>query len=276
MYNQRSKTILEVPLDQVVPFSGQARRYFDHDSIKALADSIEKHGQLSPLLVWRNNDEQYEIIAGERRWKALRMLKRRVALADVIMDVTRDQAFEIALVDNLQRENLNRYEEVRAKLDLIARRLMMTPDDARAELLRLRNGTSSNTQHLVIVEEVLKMAGNESLQSFVANGFPVLDLPQVLRQAVEDGSLHPSKATVIKGAPEEHHAVLIQQTVEEKLTRQQVLDRVRALAAPKGITYRSNADAVRKLLTPSRLKTLDTARRNELETLLAKVKSLLQ
>ncbi|MDR6218452.1 ParB/RepB/Spo0J family partition protein [Deinococcus soli (ex Cha et al. 2016)] len=276
IHNQRSKTILEIPLDRLVPFRGQSRRYFDQAAIDTLAQSMKKHGQLTPLLVWKDDSEQYEVLAGERRWRALTALNRKVALADVLSGISFEQAQEIALVDNLQRENLNRFEEVKGKLDLIARRLNLTAEEARAEVLRLRNGTSDNAEHLNVVQDVLSMAGNETLNSFVSNGFPVLDLPPVLREPIEAGRLHPSKALVIRGAPEAHHAALVEETIRDGLTRQQLLERVRSLHTPKTKTYRTTADVVRSLLTPARVKTLDTAKQAELEGLLTKVRDLLQ
>ncbi len=99
-------------LDQLMPFRGQPRRTFHETGLLELADSLQRHGVLQPLIVRENPDQpgRYEIIAGERRWRAA----QRAQLHEVpviILTITDSQAFEIALVENLQREDLDPMEE---------------------------------------------------------------------------------------------------------------------------------------------------------------------
>lgn len=103
-----------VNVSQIDPHPDQPRRHFDEDALNALAASIKKHGLLQPILVRPNRSEagRYEIIAGERRWRA----SQRAQLHEVpiiVRDLDDDQTFQIALIENLQREDLNPMEEAK-------------------------------------------------------------------------------------------------------------------------------------------------------------------
>ena len=101
-----------LPISKIEPRKEQPRTYFDEDAIKTLAESIEKYGLIQPIAVRKLDSGYYQIIAGERRWRASKMAK----LSDVpvrILDVDDQTTAELALVENLQRENLNPIEEAK-------------------------------------------------------------------------------------------------------------------------------------------------------------------
>ena len=102
----------EIPCSSIRPNPHQPREILDDEAIRELADSIRQHGILQPLLV-RPADDGYELVAGERRWRASRLLGRETVPV-VVRRVTDDQMLEIALVENLQREDLNAIEKARA------------------------------------------------------------------------------------------------------------------------------------------------------------------
>src|ERR1041384_5446654 len=107
----------EVDIESVVPGPMQPRTHFDEASLESLADSIRTHGIVQPLLV-RRRDAGYELIAGERRWRAAKLAGiTRVPV--VVREVPDDSLLEIALIENIQRENLNPIEEAHAYKKLI-------------------------------------------------------------------------------------------------------------------------------------------------------------
>jgi ParB family chromosome partitioning protein len=104
------RNVFTCPLDRIVPQSGQPRQHFDIHKLDELAQSIRDHGLLEPLVVRRaSGSEKFEIVAGERRWRALQRAGVREALV-VVKDVSAKNAFELALIENVQREDLNAIE----------------------------------------------------------------------------------------------------------------------------------------------------------------------
>nr|HQA47021.1 ParB/RepB/Spo0J family partition protein [Bacillota bacterium] len=104
--------IKEIPVNDIAPNRNQPRQNFDAEKMEQLAESINKHGVVQPIAV-RKIDRGYEIVAGERRWRAARMAGLKTVPA-VVMDLDERQVMEIALVENLQREDLNPIEEAEA------------------------------------------------------------------------------------------------------------------------------------------------------------------
>jgi ParB family chromosome partitioning protein len=103
------RSVFTCPLEKIVPQGGQPRRHFDADKIDELARSIRAHGLLEPLVVRRVGSDRFELIAGERRWRALQRSGLRDALV-VVKEVSDHDAFELALIENVQREDLNPIE----------------------------------------------------------------------------------------------------------------------------------------------------------------------
>ncbi|KRN89548.1 nucleoid occlusion protein [Ligilactobacillus ceti] len=117
--NEQSK-VQELPLSQIIPNQYQPRRVFSDESIKELADTIDKHGLLQPIIVRRAQGEttQYEIIAGERRFRAITSLKWENIPA-IIKEMDDTQAASLAVIENLQREGLTAIEEAQAYQNLM-------------------------------------------------------------------------------------------------------------------------------------------------------------
>lgn len=108
----------EIDIDRIVPNTQQPRKHFSEDALNELADSIRAHGVIQPVVVQALPDNFYQLIAGERRWRAAQragLLK----LPAVLREVGADSSLEIALIENLQREDLNPMEEARAYEKLI-------------------------------------------------------------------------------------------------------------------------------------------------------------
>lgn len=107
------KEVDTVDINKIEPNSFQPRKTFDEDSMQELADSIRQHGLIEPLIVQKSSEDFYSIIAGERRWRAARMAGLK-DIPVVVKDYTSQQVMEIALIENLQREDLNPIEEAEA------------------------------------------------------------------------------------------------------------------------------------------------------------------
>ncbi len=105
-----TKQTIELRLSQIVPNREQPRKRFDDAALRELADSISKHGLIQPLLVRPLNNGNYQIVAGERRWRASRLAGLET-IPVVIKDLSDNEACELALIENLQREDLNPIEE---------------------------------------------------------------------------------------------------------------------------------------------------------------------
>ncbi len=106
---ERSESVREIKISEIVPNKNQPRKNFDKEALKTLADSIKEHGVISPIVVMKSG-ENYEIVAGERRWRASRLagLKTIPAVVRTYSDI---EVKEVALIENIQREDLNPIEE---------------------------------------------------------------------------------------------------------------------------------------------------------------------
>ena len=195
------REVVTVPLEALLP-SPQPRRRFEN--LEALAESIREKGVLQPLLVRPLGDGRYAIVAGERRHRAAKM----AGLAEVpvrVLDLSEKEARLLALVENLQREDLNPYEETLGALDLLSEELGKTREEVVGLLHRMRDEARGKVPHNVVgspeaqrVEEVFRALGRMSWESFVQHRLPLLGLPEDLRAALEAGTLPYTAALELK------------------------------------------------------------------------------
>lgn len=142
-------------ISEIEPNRNQPRKYFSDEAISALADSIQEHGVLQPILVRPLSTGGYQIVAGERRWRAARM----VGLDEVpvnIKELTDLETMQIAIIENLQRENLNPVEEAAGYNELIEN-YGMTQDKVAKMVGRSRSAVANAVRLLALPERVLKM-----------------------------------------------------------------------------------------------------------------------
>jgi ParB family chromosome partitioning protein len=197
----KSPATSHLPLEALLP-SPQPRRRFEN--LEALAESIREKGVLQPLLVRPLGDGRYAIVAGERRYRAAKM----AGLAEVpvrVLDLSEKEARLLALVENLQREDLNPYEETLGVLDLLSEELGKTREEVVALLHRMRDEARGKVPHNVVgspeakrVQEVFQVLGRMSWESFVQHRLPLLGLPEDLRAALEEGTLPYTAALELK------------------------------------------------------------------------------
>lgn len=149
------RTVQEVKLDQVNAGRFQPRESFNEDSLNELTDSIKKHGVLSPILVRELGLNKFEVIAGERRMRA--SIKAGLTTIPCLVDQKEDQdALESALIENLQREDLNAVEEARG-YDRLKREFGLTQDEVAASTGKARSTIANSLRILSLPRKVLDL-----------------------------------------------------------------------------------------------------------------------
>ena len=165
----KTESSLYLPISQVESHSGQPRKYFDEESLAELADSIREHGIIQPLTVRKLASGYYQIIAGERRWRAARIAGLSEVPA-IVIEADDRKAAELAMIENLQREDLNPMEEA-AGFHSLMENYHMTQEEAAQRVGKSR--------------------------SAVANALRLLNLTEPVRAMVEDGRLSAGHARAL-------------------------------------------------------------------------------
>lgn len=195
--------VQSLPIKSLQPGIGQPRREFDVQKLNELARSVQERGILQPLLV-RPSGDGYEIVAGERRWRAAQ-LTGLTEVPVIIRTLTDSEARQLALIENLQREDLNLLDEVDAKLALVAETLQLPVEQAKARLMQLLR-LPEHDDHAALDRAFGSLGENWS--SFARGKLRVLSWPAPLLETVRTG-LPFSLGAVIAGAPTEHQASLL-------------------------------------------------------------------
>lgn len=142
-------------ISEIEPKADQPRRYFDEAALAELADSISKHGLLQPIIVRESSGGFYQIIAGERRWRASKMAGL-LEVPVIIMQADALKAAEIAIIENIQREDLNPYEEATAYHSLMTQ-YDLTQEQVAEKVAKSRSAVANAMRLLELPEEVLEM-----------------------------------------------------------------------------------------------------------------------
>lgn len=186
--NKPQTGLMEIPVEELLPGDGQPRQYFDEVALAELATSIAEHGILQPIIVRKRAGGQYEIVAGERRWRAAQLAEKKTVPC-VVTDFADEKALTVALVENIQREDLNPIEE--------------------AESFRRLSEELKYTQ-----EQIAQVIGKD--RTTVANAIRLLKLPKNIQQFVMDKQLTMGHARALLGLQEE--------SLIEKVARQVVTE----------------------------------------------------
>ena len=169
------KNIKIIPVEQIKPGSWQARKNFDSNDLEDLSNSIKSKGILSPILVTQSNDKNessYDLIAGERRWRAAQMAKIHEVPCIVINDVDANSASVMSLIENIQRKDLNAIEEAQGL----------------NELINQHNYTQENTGKIVGKSRV-----------YITNSLRLLKLPEKILSLIKDNKLSAGHARLLIG-----------------------------------------------------------------------------
>jgi ParB family chromosome partitioning protein len=198
------KSVFTCPLEKIVPQSGQPRQHFDNDKLEELAQSIREHGLVEPLVVRRlPGADKFELIAGERRWRALQRAGMREALV-VVKDVSPRDAFELALIENVQREDLNPIELAEAFERLVR-------------------------EHGYTQEGLAERLGKD--RTTISNALRLLKLPAHVRSKVVVGELSEGHARALLGAADD---ALIEDLAERVIRGKLSVRATEALVREKG------------------------------------------
>jgi len=198
---ERGSALIEVPLSRIIPNSFQPRKHFDEERLASLTASVRELGVLQPVLVRPAQDDRYELVAGERRWRAAKRAGLQTIPA-LVRDVADDASLEQALVENLHRQDLNPLEEGAAYQQLI------------------------EDFHLTH-DEVATRVGKS--RAAVSNTLRLFQLPPTIQRLVAEGQLAEGHARALLGTPDRaFQEALARRTVSEGLTVRAVEEAVRA------------------------------------------------
>ena len=209
--------VVSLRLSEIVPNRAQPRKQFDEEALAQLADSIAQHGVLQPLLVRPLADGTYQLVAGERRWRA----SRQAGLTEVpvtVREMTDKEAAQLALIENLQREDLNPMEEA--------------------------NGYRTLMDTYELTQEETAQVVNKSRPA-VANALRLLKLPLAVKDLVESGKLSAGHArAVLAFETEEEQTAAAETALEkgvsvrelEKMAKAAKRDKEKAAAGEKAVT----------------------------------------
>ena len=205
----------KVAIEEVHPTADQPRRHFDEAALLQLVESIRHDGLLQPLLVRQRSEGGYAIIAGERRWRAAQRAGLK-ELPVVVRDTTPREAFALALIENLQREDLNPIEEAQAYERLLE-------------------------EHGLTQERMAERVGKD--RSTVTNALRLLKLPPAVRQMVERGDLSMGQARALLGLDGAQIETAARRVVAQQMSVRQVEALVRKARGAK--TNGESAQAAR-------------------------------
>jgi len=187
--------VQSVRISEIEQNRNQPRKTFDDAALTELAESIQAHGMIQPIVVRAVGEKRYQIVAGERRWRAAKL----IGLSEVpviIRDLTDTEASQIALIENLQRENLNPIEEAMGYQALMEQ-FHMTQD------------------------EVAKTVGRS--RPAVANSLRLLNLPVLVQELLEKGRLSVGHAKALAGIKDEHLLIqCAQRAAEDRITVREI------------------------------------------------------
>ena len=222
------RSSLQLPISQVESYSSQPRKQFDPEALADLADSIRRHGIIQPLTVRKLSSGYYQIIAGERRWRAARMAGLTQVPA-VVIEADDRKAMELAMIENLQREDLNPMEEAEG-YKMLMDQYGMTQEEAAQAVGKSRSAVANAVRLLGLSDSVRKLVEDGALSAGHAR--TLLSLPAKLQDS--------AAATVVKGDLSVRQTELLC----KKLTQEK-----KAAPVKDGLTVNYTQEAERDLTT---------------------------
>lgn len=185
---QDKEAVSELKIVDIEPNTSQPRKDFDDEKISELADSIREHGVITPILVQKSENGFYKIVAGERRWRASKLAGKKTIPA-IIKDYNKEEFYEISLIENLQRQDLNPVEEALGYKKLMDE-FDFTQEDVAKKLSKSR--------------------------SSVANSLRLLNLEKEVMEFLESGKISTGHAKVLLGISDKKRQIALAKDVVEK------------------------------------------------------------
>lgn len=273
-----------LPLSEIVLPASQPRRYFDEDKIKRLSASIAEHGLLEPILVRPITGGKYELVAGERRYRAAQLLNLE-SIPSVIRELSDEKALAVSLIENLEREDLNPIEETEGILALLGLTLEITVpevvsllhqmhNEAKGKVTRNVTGSSQTESVLTVFESV-----GQNWQSFVRNKLPLLKLPQEILDVLRSGQIEYTKAKALaKVKDEANRQQLLTEAVENNLSLTQIKERIKELQSvpQQPDAPQTQLNTLTKRINKSKLWEKSPKKWKRVQTLLQKMEAILE
>lgn len=288
--NNQEEAVGEQELARQIPWSAialpekQPRRYFDETALEKLAVSIQEHGILEPLIVRPIANERYSLVAGERRYRAAKLAKLEIVPV-VIRVLTDEQAWELALLENIQRQDLNVVDRVDAVLQELAFKFGCSVSEAKSVLYRLENENKgkvtrheSGNEARIIVDRVFEILGIR-FSHFMRFELPLLNAPEVILDAVRTGKIDVRHANEIKRIKDQKRQdTLLNEAIQNQLSVEDIRARIKG---DKVEAHSQDAPLQKKIIKVlTKLKTTDvwscTQRSKKLEDLLVALEQLLE
>lgn len=173
-----------LPLNEIIPNKDQPRKTFDETSLAELAESIKQHGVLQPLLVRPLPGGGYQLVAGERRWRACRMAGIR-EVPVVVKELTDTETMEIAIIENLQREDLNPIEEAEG-LQALVDKCGLTQEEVAASVGKSRPAIANSLRLLRLPQEVRDMTREGKISAGHARALLSLNSDALIYEAAQN------------------------------------------------------------------------------------------
>jgi ParB family chromosome partitioning protein len=273
-----------VNIDKIRLPAQQPRRYFDPEKLSQLVQSVKEHGILQPLLV-RAVGGEYELVAGERRLRAA----KEAGLTEVPIitkELSDHQTLQIALLENLQREDLNPVEETEGILELLCMELDLNSGEVISILNQAANAKKRNldltenvSRQLEIVGLVLQGVGRFTAESFRTSRLPLLNLPDDVLEILRQGQLEYTKARAIAKLKDDgERRELLDKVLNENLSLSEIKQLIKELT-PGKITAKETLNAKYSEIG-KRLKNAqvweDAKKTKKLEKLLSDLEQLLE
>ena len=277
-----------ISLEQIQLPTLQPRRYFDEQALNELVTSIKQHGILQPLLVRPLKGGKYELVAGERRYRAAHTAGL-TEVPVVVRDLNENEALQLALIENLQREDLNPVEETEGILQLLSLRLQLAVPEVISLLYRLNNelkgnvnpnvGVSSETTQ---IEEVFESLAWMQWSSFIKHRLPLLKLPVEILEALRAGKIAYTKAQAISKVKDEAvRNELLDEAITNNFSLSQIKEKIQALKpqsdSKQDLTEKlsQRLTQITRLVKKNRIGN-NSQKRKQLEALLVKLENLLE
>jgi ParB family chromosome partitioning protein len=279
-----------ISTEKLQPNPHQPRQYFSQDSIDRLAQSFSEQGFKGAINVRTLGSDQYEIVAGERRWRAAKQAGLK-SVRCIVDDYSNEQALEFALVENLQREDLSKLEETEGLLRLIEAKLNI-PQEKAIQLVRTQGHSDNRARSDVApreeLEQIIKLLNTFGieLQTFRTKNLRTLALPDDLKQAhLKKGLSYSSALEINKIKNDDLRAKVLQVVLKKNLSFRQTKDLVAEELSK--VKEGKERPAVQKKLIDRIERTLKTVKeadnilgkpkkRKELEVLLEQIEELLE
>jgi ParB family chromosome partitioning protein len=275
-----------ISLSKILLPNQQPRRYFDPEKMFTLVESVRQHGILEPILLRSLNNDTYELVAGERRYRAAKEVGLD-AIPAVVRQMTPEEALQIALVENLQREDINPVEETEAILQLLVLKLHLSIDEVTAQLYRMRHITRGEIGQNVLTspeydEAIVSVFSSLGFkwESFITSRLPLLKLPSEILDVLRQGRIEYTKALAISRIKDEiSRQELLNQAIEQGLSLVQIRELIAVLPQSQSSNHDQNklkiqVDTALRALKKSNVWS-DPKKQKRLEKLMQEIESLI-